>query len=95
MRVSFAPGAWAEVEEAQRFYATISPLLADDFTAAFDQAVKRVVQEPLMWPPLTKRIRRCLFDRFPYGLIYRVEGDAITILTVMHERRRPGYWRGR
>lgn len=95
MRVVFGASALAELTEARRYYETVSPLLAQDFSEAVAHAVTRVAQDPLMWPPLTQRIRRCLFDRFPYGLIYRVEGDAIYVLAVMHQRRKPGYWRGR
>ena len=95
MRVTFAVAASAEVAQARRYYTVIAPALAEDFSQAVDHAVRRIVQAPLMWPPLTKRIRRCLLDRFPYGLIYRFDGEAIYILAVMHRRRKPGYWRGR
>lgn len=95
MRVTFSAGASAEVSEARRHYEAIAPQLAQDFSDAVARTVGRVSQAPLIWPPLTKRIRRCLFGRFPYALIDRVEADAIYILTVMHQRRRPGYWRGR
>ena len=43
----------------------------------------------------SKRLRRILVRRFPYGLVYRVEPDAIFIVAVAHLRRRPGYWRRR
>jgi|CXWK01.1.fsa_nt_gi plasmid stabilization system protein ParE len=95
MQVAFAAGANAEIDEARRYYAAISPQLAQDFLEATARAVRRVSQVPLMWPPLTKRIRRCLFDRFPYALISRFDGEAVYILAVVHQRQRPGYWRGR
>ena len=40
-------------------------------------------------------MRRLLVKRFPYQLIYRVEGDEIVIYAVAHQKRRPGYWRKR
>jgi hypothetical protein len=41
--------------------------------------------------------RRYLLQRFPYGLIYAVEGQTIFVVAVMHLKRKPGYWvsRGR
>ena len=36
-------------------------------------------------------MRRLLVKRFPYQLIYRVEGDEIVIYAVAHQARRPGY----
>jgi len=39
--------------------------------------------------------RRCQLNRFPYGLVYAVEDDAVVVLAVMFLRRKPGYWRDR
>ena len=39
--------------------------------------------------------RRVLFHRFPFELIYRVEADAVVVIAVAHQRRRPGYWKSR
>jgi plasmid stabilization system protein ParE len=45
--------------------------------------------------PSSKRFRRCLIHRFPYGLIYVLKGNKITIVAVMHLARKPGYWHRR
>ena len=37
-------------------------------------------------------IRRCLIARFPYGLIYGIDGDTIVVVAVAHLHRRPRYW---
>jgi plasmid stabilization system protein ParE len=54
-----------------------------------------VCEYPQSGAPLGGPNRRYLVQRFPYGLIYREEGDRIFILAVAHLRRRPEYWRGR
>ncbi|MEO8123229.1 MAG: type II toxin-antitoxin system RelE/ParE family toxin [Burkholderiales bacterium] len=95
MRIRLARGARAEAAEAQRYYAAISSELGRGFSDAMASAVERITRDPLLWPPLTKRIRRCLFDRFPYALIYRVDAEELVVLTVMHQRRKPGYWHRR
>jgi hypothetical protein len=33
--------------------------------------------------------------RFPYGVIYRLSGDTVEIVAVMHLSRKPGYWKHR
>jgi len=35
---------------------------------------------------------RFLVHRFPFGILYRIAGDEIQIVAIMHLRRKPGYW---
>ena len=44
---------------------------------------------------LKGEVRRCLVHRFPYGVLYSVEPEGISILAVMHLRRDPDYWKQR
>ena len=94
-QLTFAEPARAEAREARRYYEAISPDLALRFSAALDRVVRRVEADPLLWPPVKGKIRRALLTRFPYALLYRVEADAIYVLAVMHQRRKPSYWLGR
>ena len=50
---------------------------------------------PQMGEPLDSRHRRFPLRKFPFGLIYHVDGDALRVIAVAHRRQRPGYWRGR
>lgn len=60
-------------------------------------ATGRILQFPQSGAPDSAQedIRRVMFNRFPFALVYRVDGDEILILAVMHERRRPNYWQDR
>jgi toxin ParE1/3/4 len=40
-------------------------------------------------------LRRYLFHRFPYMLVYRETGAVILVIAVAHARRRPGFWKER
>lgn len=37
-------------------------------------------------------IRRRLFARFPYSLIYGIEEQTLIVIAVAHSRRAPRYW---
>ena len=61
-------------------------------------------REDRQWPdsgplfeglPAELLVRRVPVSRFPYYLAYLVTSDAIHVLAIAHERRRPGYWSGR
>ena len=57
-------------------------------------AVERIVENPLLYPKAVRDARKCNLHRFPYGIVYRVRGDTVTVVAFMHLHRKPGYWRG-
>ena len=63
------------------------------------QEIRRVTalicELPNIGESLDSRHRRFPLRRFPFGLIYRVDGDFLRIVAFAHRRQRPGYWRGR
>ncbi len=81
-----------ELEAAAAYYDSCSAELADDFLAEFELTVGRVVAFPHAWTQLSTATRRCLFNRFPYCIVYSVEYDQIQILAVMHLQRKPKKW---
>ncbi|MEO6775299.1 MAG: hypothetical protein ABI467_20210 [Kofleriaceae bacterium] len=40
-------------------------------------------------------ITRVFMDRFPFAVVFFVEGDVVRVIAVEALRRRPGYWRAR
>ncbi len=63
------------------------------------QEIRRVTallcELPNIGESLDSRHRRFPLRKFPFGLIYRVDGDLVRIMAIAHRRQRPGYWRGR
>jgi len=94
-RVVFHPEAEAEFLAAARFYESHRPGLGLDLIDEVRRAAGVLVASPRLGHRFSKRLRRILVRRFPYGLVYRVEPDTIFIVAVAHLRRRPGYWRRR
>ena len=50
---------------------------------------------PYSYSTVFDEYRRYLMARFPYGVVYRIEGETVLVFAVAHLRRRPGYWRNR
>lgn len=40
-------------------------------------------------------VRRVRAKRFPYAVVFMELPKAIRVIAIMHERRRPDYWKGR
>lgn len=95
MTFSFHPAARDEFNEAIEYYECCEPGLGYDFSIEVNAAIQNIVNYPIAWPSVEESIRRCLVNRFPYGIIYSLEQDKIFILAVMNLRRHPDYWKDR
>lgn len=40
-------------------------------------------------------MRRYVFPRFPFSLVYRLRDHEVEVVAVAHGKRRPGYWQPR
>lgn len=92
MNVEFHGAAASELDDAISYYRAISRELSDQFRDEAEIRVKRIAERPEAWQPLSQGLRRYLMGRFPYGIVFQVQGTNIKIYAVMHLKRRPGYW---
>lgn len=92
MKLLFDPEALLKARNAAAFYKHSQPGLGKAFLAGVEAATEEIVQHPIMWRRIKGRFRRYLIPQFPYSLIYAVQGDTIYVATVMHLKRKPGYW---
>lgn len=84
-----------ELVAAAVFYESREPGLGEEFLYEFSKSLAKIRDRPLSSGIYFDHYRRYVMPRFPYGVVYRIEGEQILILAVAHVRRRPGYWRGR
>jgi len=94
-RVNFHFEAEAELIAAAKFYDSQRPGLGLEFIAEVRRASDALVAHPRIGHRFSRRLRRVLVQRFPYGLLYQPTPDEIYVVAVAHVRRRPGYRRGR
>ena len=95
MTFDFHPEAETEFLEAIEYYESCSSGLGEDFSLEVHSAVQNILHYMYAWPIVEDDVRRCLTNRFPYGVLYSVESDRIYILAVMHLHRHPEYWKSR
>ena len=80
------------MDESFAYYESKRLGLGKDFIDEVYNAVKRIADNPMAWAELSKRTRRCLVSRFPFGIIYQIRDHEILVLAVAHLHRKPGYW---
>jgi hypothetical protein len=95
MNYFFHPEAEEELLSTIRYYHDCQEGLGDDFFYEAQAAIQRILDFPKAWPILEKEVRRCLLNRFPYGILYSIEPDRIFIIAVMSLKLNPGYWEHR
>lgn len=91
----------AEAEEelltASQWYDQQMAGLGSDFVRAAHDAVERIAAFPssgALFPhvPEQLQVRRMLFKRFPYAVVYIELTEEIRVLAFAHTRKKPGYW---
>ena len=94
-KVSFHPLADLELNEASYFYNAESPGLGTVFLDEAERTIDRILEHPDAGILVARSVRRRLIPRFPYGVLYRIKGNQVRILAIMHQKRRPFYWQNR
>lgn len=95
MTIKFHSEARREFFETSEYYEEQVVGLGDDFIDEVEKVLDVIEQQPSSGTKITKTERRFLVSRFPFGIIYSVEDELITIFAVMNLRRKPGYWESR
>ena len=84
-----------EVEESRVFYDEERTGLGGEFIDQLEIAFLEICSQPEIWQNITKNIKRKSIGRFPFVVYYAIEEDCILIVSVAHQKRRPGYWKKR
>lgn len=92
MQLVFLTIAREELAEAKRFYNRQQQGLGEAFQREAETAARQVRERPLAWQVEIDPVRRFIFDRFPYKMLYIVRDDTVIVVAVSHQHRQPDYW---
>jgi plasmid stabilization system protein ParE len=95
MTFSFHPRAEKEFNQAIDYYEECQVNLGLEFVDEVHNTIQRIMAFPKAWQSLDNDIRRCLTNRFPFGVIYFKKEEEIIVLAVMQLNRKPNYWKDR
>ncbi|OGQ69183.1 MAG: plasmid stabilization protein, partial [Deltaproteobacteria bacterium RIFCSPLOWO2_12_FULL_42_16] len=91
----FHPDAEKELNEAIAYYNECQNGLGLEFAKELYLSIQNILSFPHAWAPLSANTRRCLTNRFPYGVIYQITDEEVFIIAVMYLNREPSYWKNR
>ncbi len=91
------PEVDADIAEAEAWYEQCEEGLGQDFTRTVRDALRELPKNPLTYRLRHRRlgIRWFYPARFPYRIVYRIEGDSIVVLALVHAKQHDRHWRKR
>ena len=95
MTLRFLSIAKIELDQSFEYYESQKPKLGESFLQEVRQGVNRIKNHPTAWTRISKRTRRCLLNKFPFGIIYQIREDEILVIAIAHLHRKPNYWKSR
>jgi plasmid stabilization system protein ParE len=93
--VTLHPEAVRELRAAFLWYFDRNPLVAHSFRIEAESALETISQDPNRWAIFQGANRKYVFPRFPFNLVYRVHPETVEVIAFSHQKRKPGYWKGR
>ena len=98
--VRLEPDAEDELDAAATWYERQRPGLGHDFIDEIGRCLTRVTEAPGSFSllpsfPQGLEVRRAAVNRFPYAVLFLDQPKVVRVLAIAHQRRKPGYWRGR
>ncbi len=92
MKINFAAAAEHELTDAIDYYNDQLEGLGFVFAAEVKKSLSLIEKHPHAWPAMSEQWRRHRLPKFPYGLVYGVNEETITIVAVMHLAQDPTKW---
>ena len=88
------PEVEADIAEAEGWYEQRVEGLGKEFTRTVPDAMRELPVNPLIYRLRHRRlgIRWFYPPRFPYRIVYRIEGESIIVLAVLHAKRHDQQW---
>jgi plasmid stabilization system protein ParE len=91
VRLELHPEALARLHEIQSELRSTKPDRARAFAAEVRKIGSMLRQFPRAGAPVGA-FRRVAMQRFPYSLLYEINGEIVRINTILPQKREPDYW---
>jgi len=85
----FIPEIEEDITTGYAWYEAKSPGLGNEFILMFYSYATKITRNPLLYPLVHSRFRRCLLRRFPYAVYFSIEKDQIIVFGLFHCARDP------
>ena len=84
-----------DLRHAARWYEKRLSGLGREFVSAVETVIERIEENPLLYQPIYRDVRRAVVQRFPYGVFYRIDQQNIVVFAIVHLNRDLSAWQDR
>ncbi len=91
-KILFHELAGKELLEARDYYDDLVFGLGEKFIVEIERCLSIIKTNPLAYPIIKENVHKAVVLKFPFSILYRLDNNAIYILAVMHQKRKPRYW---
>ncbi len=95
LTIYIRPDAEQDLEDAAGWYEKQLVGLGNEFLNEILITLERVAELPSLYPTIHRNTHRALTRRFPFGIYYRVEGERVVVVAVMHGSQSAARWKKR
>jgi toxin ParE1/3/4 len=95
VKIFIGEEAEADIAEAHLWYENQRQGLGSDFLLCVEASLNQIQRNPDAFQVSHRNIRRSLLRRFPYGIFYVRDGNAVNVIAVFHVKRNPTRWKQR
>ena len=92
MNIRFLTIAQQEVDGAYHWFEDRTKGAGDVFLDELDRIIELIRRFPFAGSEIEPDIRRSLLARFPYAVVYGIDGQTIVVIGVAHTHRKPLHW---
>jgi len=93
--VRLTAAAERDLASAAEWYRQEAPHIIPRFRQAIREARMRIGESPLACPVVYRELRRVVVHRFPYSMFYRLQGESVVVVAIVHQARDPRVWQRR
>lgn len=91
MNLIIHPGVRQDVRAALDYYDSRSTSAGDRFYKELMAALETLALDPERCHFIGSQHRRYNFDKFPYHVIFDIQGDNVRLLVLRHHKRHPAF----
>lgn len=84
-----------DIQEAWLWYEERNNGLGDDFLLMLEALLDGLKRNPFLYEEKYDGLSVGLLKRFPYKVVYTIQGDVVGIIGVIHTSRNPTIWKDR